>query len=547
MISNMLLSVNITEKSFGAKNLFKDIHFSISEGEKVGLIGRNGIGKTTILNILMAKDTDFTGEVILRKGAVLVATDQEYSHVGEMTVMEYILQGLPDYSKLVQVLHDFTEVELPTNRQIREYSAALEQFTQKDYYFVEDLVREELKNFQMDGYAERKFATLSGGEKRLVEVVKIMHSQAHLALIDEPTNYMDYVAKAKFITWLKQAPEAILTITHDRDVLAEVDRIIEIKDGTAIEYKGNYEQYLAQNTVKTSTGMNEYEVVQRQIENLKKQILYARSKKASWGGTADKRNPFVVMENRCKKQLEELTKIEKPSFWIDKTSAANLDYRNADRYQKYKAKNLRLGINTAESKSKRTIFKVENLSIGYDHPLFAGKNFELLESGTLEIRGRNGAGKSTLIKALLGDPKVQIFAGQIHRDPHTKIGIYEQEVSKNYFHLSLHDAIERIYLDQKLNITETKIRQLTADYLFAPEDLATPVAALSGGQKARLQIIKMLSISPQLLILDEPTSHLDLPSIEELENALTKYAGAILYISHDNYFRRNLPAQILEI
>ncbi|MDR3298299.1 MAG: ATP-binding cassette domain-containing protein [Candidatus Nomurabacteria bacterium] len=543
----MLLSVNITEKSFGAKNLFSQVNFSVSESEKVGIIGRNGIGKTTIFNILMGKDTDFTGDCILKRGTILVATDQEYANIGEMSVIEYILQGLPAFPKLYKILHDFTEIESPTNRQVRDYSTALEEFTNKNYYFVEDLVREELKNFQLEDKADTKFANLSGGEKRLAEVIKIMHSGAHLALIDEPTNYMDFVAKAKFINWLKQAPEAILVITHDRDVLSQVDRIIEFKDAAAIEYKGNYEQYLSQNTIKTSTGMNEYEIVQRQIENLKKQIAYARSKKASWGGTADKRNPFVVMETRCKKQLDELQKVEKPSFWIDKTSAANLNYKDASKYEKYKARNLRIGLKAADSRSKRTIFKVENLSIGYDKPLFAGKNFELLESGTLEIRGRNGAGKSTLIKSLLDDPKVQIFAGEIKRDHNIKIGIYEQEISKDYFHLNLHDAIEKIYHDKKLSANETKIRQLTADYLFAPEDLNIGVANLSGGQKARLQIIKMLADNPQLLILDEPTSHLDLPSIEELENALQKYSGAILYISHDNYFRRNLPAAIIEI
>lgn len=543
----MLLSVNITEKSFGSKNLFSEINFSVSDSEKIGIIGRNGIGKTTIFNILMGKDTDFTGDRIFRRGSVLVATDQEYAHVGEMTVMEYVLQGLPDFAKNYKILHDFIKIESPTNRQIREYSDAIETFTQKDYYFVEDIVREELKNFQLENYGERKFASLSGGEKRLIEVVKIMHSKAHLALIDEPTNYMDYVAKSKFIAWLKQAPEAILVITHDRDVLDQVDRIIEIKDGTAHEYKGNYAAYLKQNTVKTSTGMNEYEVVQRQIENLKKQIAYARSKKASWGGTADKKNPFVVMETRCQKQITELTKVEKPSFWIDKTSAADLDYKNANRYEKYKARNLRIGLKSDKSKSRRVIFKTENLSIGYNKPLFENKNFELSESGTLEIRGRNGAGKSTLVKALLGDKQVHIFEGEIYRDPHIKIGVYEQEVSKDYFELTLHDAIEKLYHDKKLNCSETKVRQLAAGYLFEPEDLVIKVANLSGGQKARLQIIKMLSDDPQLLILDEPTSHLDLPSIEELENALQKYSGAILYISHDNYFRKNLVADLVEI
>ncbi len=543
----MLLSVDIREKSFGAKNLFRQISFSLDEHEKVGLIGRNGIGKTTLLNILTGKDTDFAGDIIKRRGATIVATDQEYANVGEASVMEYILSGLPDFVRLYQIMQDFEALENPSQRQVRNYSEAVEQFSNKNYYFVEDAVREELKNFQLDGYETRKFKTLSGGEKRLVEVVKIMHSDADLAIIDEPTNFMDYVAKDKFIAWMKRAPEAIIVITHDRDVLKELDRIVEIKDGNAESYRGNYEAYLAQNALATSSNMNEYEVTQRQIENLKKQISYARSKKASWTGTADKRNPFVVMENRCQKQLVELQKIEKPEFWIDKQSASELNYKNAARYEKYKSKNIRLALKDAGTKSKKTIFKANDLSIGYDQPLFAGKNFELKESGTLEFRGRNGAGKSTLIKALLGNPEVKVFAGEILRDPHVKIGVYEQEVAKTYFKLSLHDAVERIYLDQKLNINETKIRRLLADYLFAPEDLATPVASLSGGQKARLQIIKMLSADPQLLILDEPTSHLDLPSIEELEAALQKYSGAILYISHDNYFRQNLAAEVLEI
>jgi ATPase subunit of ABC transporter with duplicated ATPase domains len=553
----MILSTHITEKSFGSKSLFSNISFSIQAGEKVGLIGRNGVGKSTLFNILIGRDTDFTGETVLRRGATLVATDQEYNHVGDISVMEYILSGLPEYLELSKTINDFTAKQNPKMREITAYSNALERFNQKEYHFVEKQVAEEMKNFQLSGYESRQFATLSGGEKRLAEVVKIMHSKADLALIDEPTNFMDYVAKAKFINWLQSAPEAVIVITHDRDVLHEVDRIIEIKDGAAVVYKGNYNSYLAQNSTRTTTDMHGYEVVQRQIENLKKQLSWARARKPNWHGTADKRNPFMVMEERYLRELAALQAVAKPSFWIDKSSASELNYKDAARYQKYKAKNVRIGLKSADSKSQKTIIKAENLSIGYDRPLFSGKNFQLAESGTLEIRGRNGAGKTTLIKAILSaanpnnsnpaETHPTIFTGFVTCDPRARIGIYHQEVDRKYFPLPLHQAIERLYLDQHLNISETKIRQLLADYLFTEQDRITAVAKLSGGQKARFQIISMLSCDPQLLILDEPTSHLDLPSIEELETALLNYSGAILYISHDNYFRTTLGGDLLEI
>ncbi|RYF28010.1 MAG: ABC-F family ATP-binding cassette domain-containing protein [Chloroflexi bacterium] len=392
-----------------------------------------------------------------------------------------------------------------------EYTQALMRFDDKGFYQIEEQIERELENFQLTGVAHRPFSTLSGGQKRLVEVVKIMHSDAHLALVDEPTNHMDYVAKAQYVEWMKTAREAMLVITHDRDVLNE-----------------------------------------------------------------------VRLEETSRAELGELQAKEKPTFWIDKESAANLNYKVAAQYDKFKAKNIRMNMKSDESRSKHILVNVKDLSLGYgDAPLFDGVNIDLREGEALELRGRNGAGKTTVIKAILqADPNhrasivssspvapdgadegssedkstnadsanaATVFSGDITLDRQMRIGVYEQEVSPTYFDLPLADAVERMYLDRGLAISETKVRGLLASYLFTEGDGRTPLSKLSGGQKARFQLISMLANEPQLLILDEPTNHLDLPSIEELETALAKYSGAIMYVSHDGFFRQALGGDVVQV
>jgi ATPase subunit of ABC transporter with duplicated ATPase domains len=207
-----------------------------------------------------------------------------------------------------------------------------------------------------------------------------------------------------------------------------------------------------------------------------------------------------------------------------------------------------MNLKNDSSRSKHVLVSARDLSIGYESPLFSAINIDLREGEALELRGRNGAGKTTLIKAILGENAGQtIFDGEVLLDKHVRVGIYEQEVSTKYFDMALEDAIERMYLDRNLSISTTKIRNLMSDYLFEESDGKTPISRLSGGQKARFQLITMLANDPQLLILDEPTNHLDLPSIEELETALSKYAGAILFVSHDGYFRQAISGETLLI
>lgn len=574
----MIADVHITDKSFGDKQLISDVKFSVNDGEKVGLVGRNGVGKSTLFGMLAGTDSDYRGSVVFRRGSTIVATAQEHHSLGDITVLEYILRGLPEYARLRHILTTYPAAMGSDMRKIEEYSQALERFGQKDFYRVEELVAEELKNFQMEGFGERQLAALSGGQKRLVEVVKIMHAQADLALIDEPTNHMDYVAKKQFIDWMKSARQAMLIITHDRDVLAEVDRIVELRDGASVSYRGNYDDYLRQNASATGNAMQDYEQTERRIANLRDKVLQFRrlKEKARDPGTIAQ---FKRRENQAAAELEKLEKIDKPTFWIDRENVAQLDYKVADRYQKFKARNIRLNMRDSAMRSQRKLVEARDLALGFDERiLFEGVNIDLREGEAIELRGRNGTGKTTLIRALMANasssaassgrlrktaqvpPQLAqalikntiqfapiVYAGSLYLDPHIRVGIYEQEIAATYLNLPLARAIEQMYLDRGLKINDTKIRQLMGDYLFVESDGAVPLASLSGGQKARFQLISMLANEPQLLILDEPTNHLDLPSIEELEAALERYAGAILYVSHDDYFRRKIGGSVVQI
>lgn len=566
----MIADVNITEKSYGSKVLMTGVRFVVDDGEKVGIVGRNGVGKSTLFGILSGRDRDYSGEVTYRRGTTVVATAQEHHDVGEQTVLRYVLAGLPEYTELSHIIETHPLTMGDNMRLIDEYTQALERFEQRGFYQIESDIERELGSFGLTGYAHRAFDTLSGGQKRLIEIVKIMHSDAHLALIDEPTNHMDYVAKRQFIEWMRGAREAMLVITHDRDVLAEVDRIIELRDGSCQSFRGNYDAYLRQNTVATGAEMNEYEMIEKRIANLRIKVLdYQRLKEKA-------RNPATIqkfkrLENVSRQEMAELEARERPSFWIDRESVEQLNYKVAGQYEKFKTRNIRMSIRDEQSRSKHILVSASDLALGYDETiLFEGVNIDLREGEAVELRGRNGAGKSTLIRALLGLPTraprsapmtggiesrdddaqvstIRTYAGTLSLDPQVRIGVYQQEIAPTYMHLTLHDAIERIYLDRDLTIGETKIRQLMADYLFVESDGQVRVSRLSGGQKARLQLISMLANDPQLLILDEPTNHLDLPSIEELEVALERYSGAILYVSHDEYFRRSLTGAVVQI
>ena len=549
----MLISLQGIGKIIGTKQLYDDLDVTIQPGEKVGLVGRNGIGKTTLLGIMNGTDTEFTGQIDQRRGLIIASTSQEHHGLGDITALEYILGNLPDYARLHHIMETYPDKMGDDMTMIGEYTDALTRFGELDYYDIEDRAKRELEAFQLEPkHWNGPFEHLSGGQKRFVELVKVTLSDADLALIDEPTNHMDYVAKDAFIEWFETAQQAIVVITHDRDVLGTVDRIIEIKDHEALSFKGNYDDYLKQNGSSTMNAVEQYEYDQRTLANLRKQVLEARRKKSMSGGDGAVR--YRIMEERFARQYDDLAKrIKKPTFWIDSEQLETMQGKAVEKYDRYKAKNIKINAKTGEDSSRRVMLEVKDLSLGYTTPLFENINFSLAVGERIEFHGRNGVGKSTLVKAIRGTTAgtkldSKILAGSIEPDPKLRIGVYEQEIDERFMGMPLGDAITLIHREHDVTVNDQRVRQLLSDYLFDPTgDAKLPISHLSGGQKARFQLIAMLCHQPNLLILDEPTNHLDLPSIEEMEKALERYTGAVLYISHDSYFTKNVGGEVVEV
>lgn len=549
----MLLRVDIEDKIIGNKHLLQNLQFFVDDNEKVGIVGRNGVGKTTLFHVLAGTDTEFEGTIDLKKGLRMAATAQEHHGIADVTAVQYILDRLPDYKRLKNIIDTYPETMGENMRKIHEYSEALELFGDKGYYDIEDRLLQALKKYQIDETkASLPMRTLSGGQKRFIELILVQFSEPDLALIDEPTNHMDYLAKEAFIEWLENAKHACLIITHDRDVLEKVDRIIDLKDKKAFSYKGNYEAYLKQNTTQTTNQLQSYEIAQKTMENLRSQIAYAIARAPGYAGKSAN-NPFIVMRDRLQKQLKEVEAANpKPSFWIDQESAAALNPKTTANYEKYKAKNIKITKQT-EGERNTTLLTLNAVQLSYaDIPLFKPVSFSLQSGERLHIIGRNGAGKTTLVRAIaqaVRDEKIATLrSGSITPGHHVRLNMYEQEMGNALLDMTLYEAIETIYRDFNLPINPQSIMRSMGDYLFDPAiDSQILVKNLSGGQKARLQLIRMLINKPNLLILDEPTNHLDLPSIEELENALKPYHGAIIYISHDSYFARNMGGSSLKI
>lgn len=551
----MLLSVEIQEKSFGNKVLYIDLSFSVQPGEKVGLIGRNGTGKSTVFNLISGVDTDYEGEIMLKRSSVLVASRQEHHGLEDKTVLEYIQEDLPEYARLSHIIATYPEHMGSSNAKMQQYADALERFAQLGYYQLEDEIQQMFEEYQLDvEKMHQKLGSLSGGQKRLVELIKVQRSRADIALIDEPTNHMDFIAKEAFVKWFTASQEAIMVITHDRDVLHVVDRIIEIRDGQAHSFKGNYDAYLRTNKSQITSQVNEYEVTQRRIENLKDNVVRFRrlKEKARDPGTIQR---FKSQQEKAEKELATLQKMEKPSFWIDRDSASSMNDKMTAAYERHKARTIRIRTRKRDDTNHgRLLVEAHKLSLGYNEtPLFEDLHFALHEGERLRLHGRNGAGKTTLVHAIMSrvnDTPVapQKFAGAISTAKELAVGYYEQEIGDEFLELTLSEAIEKVHEKHGLRVASQRIRQLLSDYLFNPVgDGDTPVKRLSGGQKARFQLIAMLCNDPQVLILDEPTNHLDLPSIEELEDALAQYHGAIIYISHDSYFAQKIEGETIRI
>jgi len=597
----MLIKATGLTKEISGKVLYKQLNFEISERAKVALIGRNGCGKTTLFNILVDKDRDFHGQLEFSKDIRIVKTEQEHLEITD-SVIEYILGQVPDYFILNKIIKGQPDEQsyILSNGQKISYFDAIELFTDRGYFHIEDNILASLNSFGLA--TERALVSmqqLSGGEKRIVELVKIMYAGADLALIDEPTNHMDFEAKEVFIKWFRNTKIACIVITHDRDVLHEVEKIYEIKDGVVLTYNGNYESYLSQNSFSTVTKISKYENDLMHVSKLKKQMKDVNAKKLSAKSNKG-RAQMKVLEERLKREYKSVTNtMEKPSFWIDEENLDSFSEKVVDTYNKYKTDAIKISkINTGVNRQKLLI-KVTDVVLGYSFPLFKPVNFELIQGDVIRFVGKNGAGKTTFIKYLLSNKSNDLsfaaktnsntreivneecekkdneiidinhnaidekkivdnqlnkssvngivkYSGEIKIREGVKFGLYEQEVKSIFLHMPLVKAVETVLINSGQDLNPTNIRKFFADYLFdyfTHSDLQ--VSKLSGGEKARFQIFSMLASKPDIVILDEPTNHLDLPSIEELEKYMSQFTGAIIYVSHDTYFASKMGGKVI--
>lgn len=540
----MLLDIIDLSKSIDSKDLFHNLNFRINEGEKLALIGRNGQGKTTLLKMLAGEDKDYTGLINTRKNIRITLTKQEHITDASESSLNYILHSVPKFFKLEKILHEY-ESGHDTNMQ--QYLEAVEYFSHHGYYYIKDTILNTLESLQIPNEkALMPLGNLSGGEKRYVELVRMMFSKADLYLVDEPTNHMDYVGKEIFINWMASQKQSVLVVTHDRDVLNQVDTILEMKDKKLFVYSGNYNHFLAQNASLTTDSIKHYQDQLNRLKEAKAKVewgLRMRAKSKEW-------------KTRYDHWLRDYEKLKaetiKPSLWIDQTSTDSIDKKTLESYEKYKEKNISIAMGK-DTQQLDQLLTASHLSIGYTKPLFENITFTLDKQARVLIKARNGAGKSSLVRTILAHHKQQqskatLFEGEIKFGTGVRIGEYEQEISEKYLTMALEDAVRAAYNDAGIIVEEHKVKGLLAQYLFNPKmDGKQKIAHLSGGQKARFQLIKMLVNDPHLLILDEPTNHLDLPSIEELENSLRNFKGGVLYISHDTYFISQMAGEVIEI
>jgi len=382
----MLISALHLSKVIGAKTLFTDLSLHIDSGEKVALIGRNGQGKSTILNILGDLDHDYQGKISRRKNLRTVLTKQEHLPSHDLTPLGYIYSSIPNYQSCLSVIENY---ESGTLTDLDQFSEAVEYFSTHGYYHISDKILATLESFQISNeLASSPLSRLSGGEKRFVELVRMMYSGADLFLIDEPTNHMDYLGKEQFISWLDNNKNGILIVSHDRDVLAHVDRIIELKDQKIYSYPGNYAKYLKQNYLATTSSVTAYQSQLQRLAEAKKRVdwgLQMRAKSKAW----------KIKYDHWKRDYDKIkAAMVKPEFWIDQDSVLDLDKKLAGGYHKYKEKNV--NIVTSQSTEKLAqLIKIVDLELAYSQPVFQGLKLTIGTGEKVFLKGRNGAGKSS--------------------------------------------------------------------------------------------------------------------------------------------------------
>ena len=514
----MILSCQSICKSFGEKVILQDASFHIEEREKAALIGNNGAGKTTLLRIIMEEISADSGQVVIAKDKKIGYLAQYQDIHGHhtiyeelMTTKQYILDMEDKIRSLEQEMKYVAGDKLESL--MNSYTRLTHQFELENGYAYKSEIVGVLKGlgFEEEDYG-KQIENLSGGQKTRVALGKLLISKPDILLLDEPTNHLDMESIAWLETYLLNYPGAVFIVSHDRYFLDKVvTKIVEIEAAQMRMYEGNYSAYALKKAQLRDAQYKAYLNQQREIKHQESVITKLRS--------FNREKSIKRAESRVK-MLDKIQRIEKP-IEIDNQMRISLEPRFI---------------------SGNDVLTVEGLSKAFPgQTLFTDINFEIKRGERVALIGNNGTGKTTILKILNGI--VDADAGRFALGSKVQIGYYDQE----HHVLHMEKTILQEISDTYPTLTETEIRNMLAAFLFTGDDVFKLISSLSGGERGRVSLAKLMLSEANFLILDEPTNHLDIASKEILEEALNSYTGTVLYVSHDRYFINQTATRIMDL
>ena len=514
----MILSCQSICKSFGEKVILQDASFHIEEREKAALIGNNGAGKTTLLRIIMEEISADSGQVVIAKDKKIGYLAQYQDIHGHhtiyeelMTTKQYILDMEDKIRSLEQEMKYVAGDKLESL--MNSYTRLTHQFELENGYAYKSEIVGVLKGlgFEEEDYG-KQIENLSGGQKTRVALGKLLISKPDILLLDEPTNHLDMESIAWLETYLLNYPGAVFIVSHDRYFLDKVvTKIVEIEAAQMRMYEGNYSAYALKKAQLRDAQYKAYLNQQREIKHQEAVITKLRS--------FNREKSIKRAESRVK-MLDKIQRIEKP-IEIDNQMRISLEPRFI---------------------SGNDVLTVEGLSKAFPgQTLFTDINFEIKLGECVALIGNNGTGKTTILKILNGI--VDADAGRFALGSKVQIGYYDQE----HHVLHMEKTIFQEISDTYPTLTETEIRNMLAAFLFTGDDVFKLISSLSGGERGRVSLAKLMLSEANFLILDEPTNHLDIASKEILEEALNSYTGTVLYVSHDRYFINQTATRIMDL